>query len=90
LDWDGLLERSDADIPAQALLERYVAAHGRKGLQTKVEQVLAPYGGRFAWDSPDRCFRPVGDTPPNQAARPTACAVGKQVKATGALGARRG
>ena len=65
LDWDSLLDRRGVDAPAWELLERFVEAHGRKGLQNRVEQVLARYDGRIAWVNAERCFRPMGGTPPN-------------------------
>ena len=71
LAWDTLLERDDVDIPAWSLLNRYVAAHGRRGLQSKVEQLLKPYVGRFAWDKSARCFLPVEKPPPNPPLNPT-------------------
>ena len=65
MDWDELLERSEDDLSAWNVLELYVAAHGRLGLQNKVRQLLDPFQGRLAWDSHERCYRPVVATPPN-------------------------
>ncbi|HKQ63211.1 MAG TPA: hypothetical protein VJS92_18125 [Candidatus Polarisedimenticolaceae bacterium] len=59
LAWDRLLERADDDTPAWELLERYIAIHGRAGLQRKVERILAPYDAGFAWDAARGCFRPI-------------------------------
>jgi len=65
LSWDAVLDRRNPDTPAWELLDRYVSAHGRKGLQSHLERLLNPYKGRIAWDGAGRCFRPTSDAPPN-------------------------
>ena len=59
LNWDGILERGNQDGPAWALLEDFVAKHGRRGLRHRAEGILKPHHGRFAWDAEERCFKPL-------------------------------
>jgi hypothetical protein len=88
MSWDSLLERREGEnISGWELLERYVAAHGRKGVQRQVEQLLSPYKGRLVWDASGRCFRPAGSAPPNNRINatvgpvtPLACASGAPVR----------
>ena len=59
LGWDELLERPNADMPGWAVLEQFLARQGRRGLRQKLEGILKPYDGKLAWDSTERCFKPV-------------------------------
>jgi hypothetical protein len=56
--WETLLEGEDAQLDSYSLFTRFLARHGRRGLRRKVERVLQPYAGDFAWDAHERCFRP--------------------------------
>jgi hypothetical protein len=61
LTWDSLLDREGRDVPAWDVLDDFVAKHGRDGLRGKVQAILRPYGGRFAWATKGRCFRPTDE-----------------------------
>jgi hypothetical protein len=63
MDWDTLLERTNPNASAYDLLNGFIAAHGRGGLQAKVKRLLEPYRGRLTWDGHDRCFRPSATLP---------------------------
>ena len=58
MSWDTILERRNADVPAWTLLDDFLTKYGRVGLRRKIEAMLKPHHGRFAWDEKERCFKP--------------------------------
>jgi len=57
LEWDKLLERHSSDQSSWDLLASYIRAHGRSGLQKRVEGILALDRETYTWDAKEQCFR---------------------------------
>jgi hypothetical protein len=53
-----LIERDNYRIAFSSAFAEYIAAHGRRELRRKIENLLRPYDGQFAWDPQMRCFVP--------------------------------
>ncbi len=59
LTFDGVLGRTNQDVPAWDLLSDFVRQNGRAGLKREVERTLNLDKARYAWDASEQCFSPA-------------------------------
>ncbi len=57
VSWDAMLERKSQDMPAEELLRKFIAQHGRKSLQEKWIKIWNENQNKLDWDEKERCFK---------------------------------
>lgn len=55
--WDEFLGRGkDKNLPAEQLLRRYIARHGRRSIRQRWQQMWEQYKDKVYWDVDEKCF----------------------------------